>query len=120
MVRRAFNRRDTENANSFLTWEILAVLLIVLLAAALRFCCLETLPPGLHFDEGFKGVTARALLEGAAPQLFFEEDMGEEPIAIYLVALTLSLFGQEPWAIRLLSAIVGMLTVAVNSFGAGS
>jgi hypothetical protein len=116
MVHRAFNRRDIENANSFLTWEILALLLIVLLAGALRFCCLETLPPGLHFDEGFQGVTARALLGGAAPKLFFEEDMGEEPIAIYLVALSLSLFGQEPWAIRLLSAIVGILTVPLTWF----
>jgi 4-amino-4-deoxy-L-arabinose transferase-like glycosyltransferase len=116
MVRRAFSGRVRGNIKPFSTWEILALLLIVLLAAALRFCCLETLPPGLHFDEGFKGVTARALLEGAPPQLFFAEDMGEEPIAIYLVALTLSLFGQEPWAIRLLSAIVGTLTVPLTWF----
>ncbi len=111
MGHKAFNRKDTENARSHLIWEALALLLIVLLAAALRFCCLKTLPPGLHFDEGFKGVTARALLGGTSPQLFFEEDMGEEPVAIYLVAFTLGLFGQEPWAIRLLSAIVGVLTV---------
>ncbi len=111
MVNKTFNRRDTENAKPWLTWEALALLLIILLAAALRLCSLKTLPPGLHFDEGFKGVTARALLGGAAPQLFFEDDMGEEPIAIYLVAFTLGLFGQKPWAIRLLSAIVGMLTV---------
>jgi 4-amino-4-deoxy-L-arabinose transferase-like glycosyltransferase len=91
--------------------EALALLLILLLAAALRLCCLKELPPGLHFDEGFKGVTARAIVEGAEPQLFFEEDMGEEPIAIYLVALALRLLGQEPWVIRLASALVGLLTV---------
>jgi 4-amino-4-deoxy-L-arabinose transferase-like glycosyltransferase len=94
-------------------WEVLALLLIVLVAASFRFCCLKTLPPGLHFDEGFKGVTAQALVEGGRPQLFFEEDMGEEPIAIYLVALTLRLFGSEPWVIRLPSAIAGTLTVAL-------
>jgi 4-amino-4-deoxy-L-arabinose transferase-like glycosyltransferase len=116
MVHRAFNGRSTENEKACLAWEVLALFLIVLLAAGLRFCCLKTLPPGLHFDEGFKGVTARALLEGAAPQLFFAEDMGEEPIAIYLVALTLSLFGQEPWVIRLLSAIVGTLTIPLIWF----
>ena len=91
--------------------EALALLLILLLAAALRLCCLKELPPGLHFDEGFKGVTARALVEGAEPQLFFEEDMGEEPIAIYLVALAFRLLGQEPRVIRLASALVGLLTV---------
>ena len=91
--------------------ELTAVLLITLLAAFLRFYRLQEIPPGLHFDEGFKGVTARALLTGAPPQLFFESDMGEEPIAIYLVAAALGLAGQEPWIIRLPSALVGTLTV---------
>ncbi len=94
--------------------EALAVLLITLLAAALRFYRLPELPPGLHYDEGFKGVTARGLLEGAPPQLFFESDMGEEPLAIYLVAAALWLFGQEPWVIRLPSAVVGTLTIPLS------
>ena len=92
-------------------WEALALLLITLLAAGLRFYRLPELPPGLHFDEGFKAVTARSLLEGAPPRIFFESDMGEEPLAIYLVAASLALVGQEPWAVRLPSALVGTLTV---------
>ena len=104
-------RREPGQVIAVTTGEVLALLFILLLAAGLRFCCLKTLPPGLHFDEGFQGVSARTLLEGGPPQLFFEEDMGEEPIAIYLVALSLHVFGQEPWAIRLVSAIVGLLTV---------
>lgn len=92
-------------------WEIAGLLLITLLAAALRFYRLTELPPGLHFDEGFKAVTARALLAGAPPKLFFESDMGEEPLAIYLLAAALWLFGQEPWVVRLPSAIAGTLTV---------
>ena len=92
-------------------WEAAAIVLITLLAAALRFYRLPELPPGLHFDEGFQGVTARSLLEGAPARLFFESDMGEEPIAIYLVAASLGLVGQHPWAIRLPSAIIGTLTV---------
>jgi 4-amino-4-deoxy-L-arabinose transferase-like glycosyltransferase len=94
-----------------LRWEIMGVVLVTMLAAALRFYRLPELPPGLHFDEGFKGVTARALLNGAPPRLFFESDMGEEPIAIYLVAAALGLVGQKPWIIRLPSAIAGTLTV---------
>ncbi|HSR35274.1 MAG TPA: glycosyltransferase family 39 protein [Anaerolineae bacterium] len=93
------------------SWEAVLLLLIILLAAALRFYRITEIPPGLHFDEGFKAVTARALLEGAPPQLFFERDMGEEPIAMYLVAAALALVGQEPWVVRLPSAIVGTLTV---------
>ena len=38
-------------------WELTAVLLITLLAGALQFYRTQELPPGLHFDEGFKGVT---------------------------------------------------------------
>jgi 4-amino-4-deoxy-L-arabinose transferase-like glycosyltransferase len=54
---------------------------------------------------------ARGLLEGASPQLFFESNMGEEPLAVYLVAAALGFFGREPWIIRLPSAIVGTLTL---------
>ena len=92
-------------------WEAVAVALITLSAALLRFSRLPELPPGLHFDEGFKAVTARALLEGAPPQIFFESDMGEEPIALYLLAAVFGLVGQAPWLVRLPSAIIGTLTV---------
>lgn len=94
-----------------IAWEMAAVLLVVLLAGTLRFYRLPEVPPGLHFDEGFKGVTARGILEGAPPQLFFESDMGEEPIAMYLVTVALGLAGREPWVIRLPSAVMGTLTV---------
>jgi hypothetical protein len=66
---------------------------------------------GLHFDEGFQGVSTRGVIESRTPQIFFEGDMGEEPIAIYLVALAVMLLGPDPWAIRLPSAIIGTLTV---------
>jgi 4-amino-4-deoxy-L-arabinose transferase-like glycosyltransferase len=92
-------------------WEAAALLSISLLAAALRFYRLPQVPPGLHYDEGFKGVMARGLLEGSPPQLFFESDMGEEPVAIYLVAAALGLAGSDPWVIRLPSAVIGALTV---------
>ena len=92
-------------------WEALAVLLITLLAAALRFYRLPEVPPGLHYDEAFKAVTARTLLEGAPPRLFFESNLGEEPMAIYLVTVALGLAGQEPWIVRLPSAILGALTI---------
>ena len=92
-------------------WEAAILVMITLLAAALRFYRLAEVPPGLHFDEAFKAVTARSLLEGAPPRLFFERDMGEEPVAMYLVTAALGLVGQDPWTVRLPSAIVGTLTV---------
>jgi 4-amino-4-deoxy-L-arabinose transferase-like glycosyltransferase len=87
------------------------LLAITLLAAFLRFYCLTEIPPGLHYDEAFKGATARAMLEGAPLQIFFGSNMGEEPAAMYLVMAAVAVVGQEPWVIRLPSAIIGTLTI---------
>lgn len=105
------DRSIAERTRAWWTWEAAALLLILLLAAALRLWAIKSLPPGLHFDEAFNGISARNLLESGEFQIFFEEDMGEEPLAIYLVALAFRLLGAEPWVIRLTSALVGLLTV---------
>ncbi len=92
-------------------WEGILLVLITLIAAAVRFYRLAEVPPGLHFDEAFKGVMAQGLLEGGPLQIFFASNQGEEPLAVYLVATALRLFGQEPWVIRLPSAVIGTLTI---------
>ena len=61
--------KGTRRAGFPRSWEVGALVLITLLAAGLRFYRLPNLPPGLHFDEGFKGVTARALLDGSVDGL---------------------------------------------------
>jgi hypothetical protein len=85
---------------------------IVLLAACLRLYRLDQLPPGLHYDEAFKGVAARGVITGAARPIFFTENLTEEPMMAYATALAFVLFGETPWAIRLVSALAGILTVA--------
>jgi 4-amino-4-deoxy-L-arabinose transferase-like glycosyltransferase len=92
-------------------WEAIALLLITLLSAALRLHRLPDVPPGLHYDEAFNGVSARTVLEERALRIFFADDMGEEPLAISVLALALAVLGDEPWIIRLVSAIAGILTV---------
>jgi 4-amino-4-deoxy-L-arabinose transferase-like glycosyltransferase len=91
--------------------QALALLLITLLAAALRLYRLPDVPPGLHYDEAFNGVSARTVLQERALRIFFAEDMGEEPLAISILAVALALLGDEAWVIRLVSAIAGILTV---------
>jgi 4-amino-4-deoxy-L-arabinose transferase-like glycosyltransferase len=93
------------------SWEIGLLLAITLLAGFLRFYRLTEIPPGLHYDEAFKGTTARAMLEGAPLQIFFRSNMGEEPAAMYLAMAALRVAGQEPWVVRLPSAILGTLTI---------
>ncbi len=90
-------------------WVLLA--LITLLALFLRVYRLDTIPLGLHSDEAFNGYEARRVLEERRPFVFFEEELGEEPMHIHLVALFFALFGQSPFVIRLTSAAVGTITV---------
>lgn len=85
---------------------------IVLLAAGLRLGGLDHLPPGLFYDESANGVDALGILAGAHP-VFFSGNQGREPLYIYLQALSLLILGPSPLALRLPSAFLGILSVAL-------
>jgi len=87
--------------------------LIVLLAAALRLFALDRVPPGLYYDESANGVDAIRVLQGIHP-IFFVGNQGREPLIIYLQATTIALIGPSPLALRLPTAMVGILTVAAT------
>ena len=93
--------------------EWLPLLLITVLAAVLRLCALGNLPPGLYHDEAYNGLDALAVIGGQRP-VFFEANNGREPFFIYLVALAVSLLGRTAFAIRVVSAVLGILTVPVT------
>ena len=92
--------------------EFLWLAAILLLAAFLRVYRLDQLPPGLHYDEAFNATMAHRVLTGIERPIFFTEDMTEEPLAIYITALSFTLFGEIPWAIRFISALAGIITIA--------
>ena len=96
------------------TARIAVPLAIVLLAALLRLWALGTVPPGFQFDEAHNAIDAARVLDGARP-LFFPDNGGREPLVTYLQAASLGILGRdEPaMALRLVSALVGVLTVAV-------
>lgn len=83
---------------------------VIGLAAALRFYALGQLPPGLYHDEAYNGLDALWVLAGARP-VFFKANNGREPLFIYLVAASVAVLGRSPLAVRLVSAILGTLTV---------
>lgn len=112
------------------------LMLALLLAAFLRLWQLSDLPPGLYHDEAYNGLDALSLLQGKDfPQfyegwelyaqdahadhppiptrfpIFFEGNYGREPLHIYLMALSIWLFGATPFAIRLVPALAGVLAV---------
>ncbi len=91
-------------------WQILSLVGITALAAALRLAWIGALPPGLYHDEAFNGLDALRVLGGERP-IFFEANNGREPLFIYLAALSVGFLGRTPGALRLVSAIIGTLTV---------
>jgi len=89
---------------------------IVTLAALLRLWRLDVLPPGLFFDEAYNGFDARQLLEGGPFPFFFAGNNGREPLFIYLQALSVAILGPTPYALRIVAALTGILTVPAVYF----
>lgn len=93
------------------TLILLCIGLIMVIAAFLRFYELNTIPPGLYPDVAMNGNNAIETLETRDPQIFYPENNGREGLFIMLDAGIIALFGNELWALRLMGAIFGILTV---------
>ena len=95
---------------------------ILILATLLRFWQLNSFPPGLYHDEAYNGLDALSVLQDKTfpqyyegwelyrndahanrpPQetqtpIFFEGNYGREPLHIYLMALSVRIFGATPF-----------------------
>jgi 4-amino-4-deoxy-L-arabinose transferase-like glycosyltransferase len=91
--------------------EYLALALITLLAAVLRFYRLEAIPVGLSGDEAEDGYVAKRILRGEEYPIFIEGTFGEEPVHTYLVAVSFAVWGASLWAVRFFPAVLGVITV---------
>jgi len=88
------------------------LLLILIIATFLRLYQLKTIPPGLYPDEAMNGNNALEALRTGDFKVFYPENNGREGLLINIQALFLKFFGvNEPWVLRLPSAIFGILTV---------
>src|SRR3989344_5603069 len=90
-------------------WTI--VLLIIIVAAVFRLQSITSIPPGLYPDEAMNGNNAIQALETGNFKVFYPENNGREGLFINLQAISLKIFGNEPWALRIVSAIFGTLTI---------
>jgi 4-amino-4-deoxy-L-arabinose transferase-like glycosyltransferase len=93
--------------------EYLALALLMLLAAVLRFHQLESIPVGLSGDEAEDGYVAKRILRGLEYPIFIAGSFGEEPMHTYLVALSFAIWGTSLWAVRFFPALLGVITVPV-------
>src|SRR5947208_17015859 len=81
------------------------------LAAFFRFYRLHTLPLGLYHDEAMNGNDAVMALRSGSFSVFYPANNGREGLFINLQALSISLFGATPWALRAVSAAMGVACV---------
>lgn len=93
---------------------LLPALLILLVAAVLRLVAFGDVPPGLYHDEAYYGLDAVDVLRGHL-SVYFPANNGREPLFIYLAAGVIGLLGRSPFALRMTSFFVGILTVAATA-----
>lgn len=92
--------------------ERLLLVLVLLAAAGLRVYQLDGVPPGWRDDEVVETVVHAALIRQGHWLLFFPQAEGHEPLYHYLSAAWISVAGQSLFIVRLLSAFLGLLSVA--------
>ncbi len=102
--------------------EFIIFLVIMAVAVFFRFYQLDLVPPGLWPDEAANGVDALKVLDECRNvemskclskfKIFYPANNGREGLFINLQAFSIAIFRVEPWALRLVSAIMGVLTIA--------
>lgn len=91
--------------------SLLLLLFIIIIASFLRLYQITDFPPGLYPDEAMNGNNALEALSTGEFKMFYPENNGREGFFINIQALSVFLFGNFPWALRLISALFGILTV---------
>ncbi len=90
------------------------MLLCLLVAAALRLTNLTETPPGLHYDEAANGILAAEIGRGDERPIFIASYTGKEVLFFYLAGGLMRTIGASIFTLRLASAFIGLLTIAVT------
>ncbi len=93
--------------------DLLALAVVLVLAAVLRFVDLDHSPPMFYGDEGEMGLDALAIVLGRpdAPSFFGTGFLEHPSLHFYLEALSIHLFGVTIFALRAVTAVWGVLGV---------
>jgi len=90
---------------------IILLLIILLIAVFFRLWQIDSIPPGLYPDEAINGNEALDTLETKNFKVFYPENNGREGLFIWLLSFSFLIFGPSIWALKLIPAIIGILTV---------
>jgi hypothetical protein len=94
--------------NAHLVWLVI----FLLIAAFLRMHGLAQMTNMLHHDEAYYGIDAVSLVQHPRLTAYFPNNTGREGLWMYLLAPSVAIFGATPFALRLVSMFVGVLSVA--------
>jgi hypothetical protein len=86
---------------------------VLCIAWLVRFYGLADHPPGIWFDPAYNGLDALRLMQRGGHTLFFPTNGGRESLFIYLLIPSIWIFGATPFAMRLVTALMGVLHVAL-------
>ncbi len=94
-----------------LRWEVAAVAVILTVAWLLRSYQITSLPSGLHGDEAISGLVAQRILKEGYIGPYSTSAWGQPAGPMYLTAISVWLLGDTILAVRIISALLGTVTV---------
>ncbi|MCC6456504.1 MAG: glycosyltransferase family 39 protein [Caldilineaceae bacterium] len=96
-------------------WALLA---IVLLGAFVRLVALDSLPFGTWYDEAANGLEALRMVREAGYQPIYTDGVNATGHYLWLIVGAFQLFGETTFAVRSISALMGIATV-IAAYWAG-
>lgn len=102
---------NLQEEEPFSRYEFVLLALIVALGFLLLAYDLENIPPGFHGDEGESGMQALKILQGQIPGLISVGWYHQPILAFAWQAVTMKIFGDTVFGLRMSSVIVGTLTL---------
>jgi len=92
-------------------WPYYLLILIILIGAFLRLYDLSSVPPGIYPDEAKNANDAIQTLQTGEYKLFYPQNNGREGLYIWLIALSFQFFGISMFSLKLVGAVLGILTI---------
>jgi hypothetical protein len=98
-------------AASYARWEIVALLALTLLALLTRAIFVDRIPQNFSGDEGEMGMMARLVLQGQLRDPFITGWLSHPTLWFFMQGLSLQVFGNGVFGLRILSALIGAATI---------
>ncbi|MFN8500154.1 MAG: glycosyltransferase family 39 protein, partial [Anaerolineae bacterium] len=92
-------------------WEPLLLVAALLVGVVLRLYRIDDLPPGLHYDQAHDAILGWETWIGQNRPVYFTGFTGAEPLMIYSIGVVMGIMGRSVEALKVTSALYGILTV---------